>query len=153
MTLTLLCSYSIQLGFDRGYHSTYGRTQEAQIKPLRGFDRLAAAGFSEDDIVNFRRQFHSRSAADYISTAEFPTEEECASPLPPLPYLPILPTNKPLTPFFLTDEEHARALEDFFFRGSKPAAFFESGHAIETTESTVFSYAFTQPLSLCSNQS
>jgi hypothetical protein len=27
----------------------------------------------------------------------------------------------------------------FFFRGSKPAAFFESGHAIETTESTVFS--------------
>jgi hypothetical protein len=31
----------------------------------------------------------------------------------------------------------------FFFRGSKPAAFFESGHAIETAESTVFSYAFT----------
>ena len=30
----------------------------------------------------------------------------------------------------------------FFFRGSKPAAFFESGHAIETAESTVFSYAF-----------
>ena len=28
----------------------------------------------------------------------------------------------------------------FFFRGSKPAAFFESGHAIEPTESTVFSY-------------
>ena len=53
-------------------------TQEAQIKPLRGFDRLAAAGFSEDDILNFRRQFHSRSAADYLSTAEFPTDEECA---------------------------------------------------------------------------
>jgi len=30
----------------------------------------------------------------------------------------------------------------FFFRGSKPAAFFESGHAIETAENTVFSYAF-----------
>ena len=30
----------------------------------------------------------------------------------------------------------------FFFRGTKPAAFFESGHAIETAESTVFSYAF-----------
>jgi len=30
----------------------------------------------------------------------------------------------------------------FFFRGSKPAAFFESGHAIETAESNVFSYAF-----------
>jgi hypothetical protein len=68
-------------------HSAYRpyRTylQEAQIKPLRGFDRLAAAGFSEDDILNFRRQFHSRSAADYISTAEFPTEEECASVRPP----------------------------------------------------------------------
>jgi hypothetical protein len=33
----------------------------------------------------------------------------------------------------------------FFFRGSKPAAFFESGHAIETTDSNVFSYAFTHP--------
>ena len=53
--------------------------QEAQIKPLRGFDRLASAGFSEDDILNIRRQFHSRSVADYLSTAEFPTEEECAS--------------------------------------------------------------------------
>jgi hypothetical protein len=30
----------------------------------------------------------------------------------------------------------------FFFRGSKPAAFWDSGHAIETAESTVFSYAF-----------
>ena len=56
--------------------------QEAQIKPLRGFDRLGAAGFSEDDILNFRRQFHSRSSADYIATAEFPTEEECVSPSP-----------------------------------------------------------------------
>ena len=81
--------------------------QEAQIRPLRGFDRLAAAGFSEDDILNFRRQFHSRSSADYISTAEFPTEEECASPLPPL--LTVLTTNPPVffyrplyfQPFFL----------------------------------------------------
>ncbi|KAI9508420.1 DUF2407 C-terminal domain-containing protein [Russula earlei] len=126
--------------------------QEAQIKPLRGFDRLAAAGFSEDDILNFRRQFHSRSAADYLSTAEFPTDEEY--------------------------EEHARALEEqwidalgsggaggspesdsraravlngiivgfffplipfFFLRTPKPAAFWESGHALETPESTVFS--------------
>ena len=74
--------------------------QEAQIKPLRGFDRLASAGFSEEDILNIRRQFHSRSVADYLSTAEFPTEEECASasaffptplltPLTPLPRRPI----------------------------------------------------------------
>ena len=27
-------------------------------KPLRGFDRLTAAGFSEEDIANVRRQFH-----------------------------------------------------------------------------------------------
>ena len=93
--------------------------------------------------------------------------------------------------FLLTDEEHARALEEqwidalgsggsagagtgspesdsraravlngivigfffpllpfFFFRGSKPAAFFESGHAIETAESTVFSCA-VYPIHFC----
>ena len=33
--------------------------KQTQIKPLRGFDRLAAAGFSEEDIANFRRTFHS----------------------------------------------------------------------------------------------
>ena len=60
----------------RGWPSPH---QEAQIKPLRGFDRLASAGFSDEDILNIRRQFHSRSVADYLSTAEFPTEEECAS--------------------------------------------------------------------------
>ncbi|KAF8500799.1 DUF2407 C-terminal domain-containing protein [Russula emetica] len=150
----LHCSVGAQLS--DGEEEGEAQPQEAQIKPLRGFDRLAAAGFSESDILNFRRQFHSRSAADYISTAEFPTEEEY--------------------------EEHARALEEqwidalgsgstggtgsgspesdsraravlngivvgfffpllpfFFFRGSKSAAFFDSGHAIETTESTVFS--------------
>ncbi|KAF8272756.1 DUF2407 C-terminal domain-containing protein [Lactarius quietus] len=130
------------------------QAQEAQIKPLRGFDRLASAGFSEEDILNIRRQFHSRSVADYLSTAEFPTEEEY--------------------------EEHARALEEqwidglgggggagggsaesdsraravlngiiigfffpllpfFFLRAPKPAAFWESGHALEAPESTVFS--------------
>lgn len=172
----------------RGWPSLH---QEAQIKPLRGFDRLASAGFSDEDILNIRRQFHSRSVADYLSTAEFPTEEECASaffvffvffvsffplrfsaPLTPLPRHP--------TP--LVDEEHARALEEqwidglgggggatggsaesdsraravlngiiigfffpllpfFFLRAPKPAAFWESGHALETPESTVFSYA------------
>ena len=117
-------------------------------------------------------------------------------PYHPCPTCLSSPPTNPSPLFFLTDEEHARALEEqwidalgsgggtgtgggssesdsraravlngivigfffpllpfFFFRGSKPAAFFESGHAIETTESTVFSYAFTQPLSLCSNQS
>jgi hypothetical protein len=178
------------------HHSAYNCTvtvtvylQEAQIKPLRGFDRLAAAGFSEDDTLNFRRQFHSRSSADYISTAEFPTEEECASTRSPYhpDHVTNYPLHKPPVLFFKStriDEEHARALEEqwidalgsggagassgtsesdsrgravlngivigfffpllpfFFFRGSKPAAFWDSGHAIETAESTVFSYAF-----------
>ena len=165
--------------------------QEAQIKPLRGFDRLTSAGFSEEDILNIRRQFHSRSAADYLSTAEFPTEEECAScflfsPTPPLASLTPLPP-----PCDLVDEEHARALEEqwidglggsngagggssesdsraravlngiiigfffpllpfFFLRAPKPAAFWESGHALETPESTVFSYVPLPPLDVFS---
>ncbi|KAH9002782.1 hypothetical protein EDB86DRAFT_3063289 [Lactarius hatsudake] len=116
--------------------------------------KTAPTRFSEEDILNIRRQFHSRSVADYLSTAEFPTEEEY--------------------------EEHARALEEqwidglgggggagggsaesdsraravlngiiigfffpllpfFFLRAPKPAAFWESGHALDTPESTVFS--------------
>lgn len=50
--------------------------QTAQLQPLRGFDRLVAAGFSEADIANFRRQFHSQSASNYLDT-DFETEEEC----------------------------------------------------------------------------
>ena len=41
-------------------------SKKTQIKPLRGFDRLAAAGFSEEDIANFRRTFHSQSTSDYL---------------------------------------------------------------------------------------
>jgi len=152
---------------------------------LRGFDRLAAAGFSEDDILNFRRQFHSRSAADYLATAEFPTDEECASLSSPTPHsltFVLIPG---------ADEEHARALEEqwidalgsgggsgsasaesdsraravlngiivgfffplvpfFFLRAPKPAAFWESGHALETPESTVFSYVVNHILFPCS---
>ena len=50
--------------------------QMAQLQPLRGFDRLSAAGFSESDIANFRRQFHSQSSSNYLDT-DFDTEEEC----------------------------------------------------------------------------
>ncbi|KEP51934.1 putative transmembrane protein [Rhizoctonia solani 123E] len=35
------------------------KQQEPQIAPLRGFDRLASAGFSADDIESMRRQFHA----------------------------------------------------------------------------------------------
>ncbi|KAF7321471.1 Ubiquitin-like domain-containing protein [Mycena kentingensis (nom. inval.)] len=47
----------------------------AQLRPARGFDRLASVGFSEADIANFRQQFHSQSAVNYLDT-EFETEEE-----------------------------------------------------------------------------
>ncbi|KAH9991249.1 hypothetical protein BJV77DRAFT_1068389 [Russula vinacea] len=131
-------------------------SDEAQIKPLRGFDRLAAAGFSEDDILNFEDnsiRAHPRTTSPRRNSQQKKN----------------------------VHEEHARALEEqwidalgsgsagagsgpsesdsrgravlngivigfffpllpfFFFRGSKPAAFWDSGHAIETAESTVFS--------------
>ena len=54
------------------------RGQKAQLKPLRGFDRLAAAGFSEQDIASIRSQFHAHSAGDYIDQ-EFATDEDCMS--------------------------------------------------------------------------
>ena len=50
--------------------------QTAQLKPLRGFDRLAAAGFSEQDIANIRLQFHAHSAGDYLDQ-DFESDEEC----------------------------------------------------------------------------
>lgn len=145
---------------------------------MRGFDRLTSAGFSEEDILGIRRQFHSRSVVDYLSTAEFPTEEECTYSFS----LFLTPLLTSLPPYSLVDEEHARALEEqwidglgggggagggsaesdsraravlngiiigfffpllplFFLRAPKPAAFWESGHALDTPESTVFSYA------------
>jgi hypothetical protein len=38
--------------------SHVGVLETTQLKPLRGFDRLMAAGFGEEDIANVRRQFH-----------------------------------------------------------------------------------------------
>ncbi|KAJ6497785.1 DUF2407 ubiquitin-like domain-containing protein [Mycena sanguinolenta] len=52
-----------------------GHEQKAQLQPARGFDRLASVGFSEADIANFRQQFHSQSASNYLDT-DFETEEE-----------------------------------------------------------------------------
>ncbi|KAJ7039139.1 DUF2407 C-terminal domain-containing protein [Mycena alexandri] len=50
--------------------------QKAQLQPARGFDRLASVGFSEADIANFRQQFHSQSASNYLDTTDFETDEE-----------------------------------------------------------------------------
>jgi DUF2407 C-terminal domain len=91
----------------------FGRSQDilttskmAQIQPARGFDRLTAAGFSEADIANFRRQFHSQSSANYLDT-EFETEEECE-------FFYIHPVKNCCFIYACIhlDSEHARALEE-----------------------------------------
>ncbi|KAJ7125016.1 DUF2407 C-terminal domain-containing protein [Mycena epipterygia] len=130
-----------------------GSEQKAQLQPARGFDRLASVGFSEADIANFRQQFHSQSASNYLDT-DFETEEEY--------------------------DEHARALEEewidsldsagtaslsqtsssnnpaflqglllgfffplipfFFLRNSHPpAVFWEDGTSYEPTGNVIFS--------------
>jgi len=123
--------------------------QTAQLKPLRGFDRLAAAGFSAQDIANFRLQFHAHSAGDYIDQ-DFEDDEDFV--------------------------EHARTLEErwidsldgggpsiqsgsasstmlngigigfffpvlpfFWFRAAKPAIFWEDGTEHDSNEGHVFS--------------
>ncbi|KAI6044920.1 DUF2407 C-terminal domain-containing protein [Pisolithus marmoratus] len=126
------------------------KPQVTQIQPLRGFDRLATAGFSEEDIANFRRQFHSQSSTNYLDVALENDDDY---------------------------DEHARALEEqwidsldnagnaqlvqsssqmmvirgvvlgfffpiipfFFLRASKPAAFWDDGTQVEATESVIFS--------------
>ncbi|KAF9049916.1 DUF2407 ubiquitin-like domain-containing protein [Panaeolus papilionaceus] len=52
------------------------QSPQPQIQPVRGFDRLASIGFSQEDIENFRRQFHSQSSANYLDSRDFETEEE-----------------------------------------------------------------------------
>jgi len=128
-----------------------GKTQTAQLQPARGFDRLVSVGFSESDVANFRRQFHSQSSSNYLD-ADFDTEEEY--------------------------DEHARALEEqwidsldnagtaslsqssssnssvlegilvgfffpllpfFFMRKPKPAIFWEDGSEHESTGNVIFS--------------
>jgi len=77
--------------------------KQGQIQPLRGFDRLSAVGFSEEDIANFRRQFHSQASSNYLED-DFETQEECASStLRACTCWPSRPH---------TDDEHARALEE-----------------------------------------
>ncbi|KAG5651086.1 hypothetical protein H0H81_009958 [Sphagnurus paluster] len=130
------------------------RTQTAQLQPARGFDRLSSVGFSEVDIANFRRQFHSQSSSNYLDV-DFETEEEY--------------------------EEHARALEEqwidsidnagsaslsqsspsnitilqgillgfffplipfFFMRNPKPAVFWDDGSEYEAPGNVIFSSVY-----------
>lgn len=47
------------------FASHTGHIEATQIRPLRGFDRLQSAGFSEEDIASIRRQFHSESSNSF----------------------------------------------------------------------------------------
>ncbi|KAJ3557177.1 hypothetical protein NM688_g1612 [Phlebia brevispora] len=71
-TIWLHCSVGPQL---QPGEADETKVQQAQLKPLRGFDRLAAAGFSEQDIANIRSQFHAHSSGDYLDQ-EFATDED-----------------------------------------------------------------------------
>jgi hypothetical protein len=62
--------------------------QRTQLTPLRGFDRLAAAGFSPEDIATIRRQFH-RSRGTVFNQPENELDQDNQD-----------------------EEEHARALEE-----------------------------------------
>ncbi|KAL5512674.1 hypothetical protein ACEPAG_2940 [Sanghuangporus baumii] len=145
----LHCSVGVEVGENEDEDEEH--VQQSQIKPLRGFDRLAAAGFSEEDIANFRRTFHSRSAMNYLDSEPLGDDEDY--------------------------EEHARALEErwidslasdadspispssasttllqgliigfffpllpfFFFHEARPAVFWEDGRSQEPQSSVVFS--------------
>lgn len=63
--------------------------EEQEGRPLSGFDRLAEAGFSEEDIEQVRRQFHSEHQFISSPTGYIDTDEE----------------------------EHARAMEDQWLEG------------------------------------
>lgn len=67
----------VSLGVIQSFvHGLQMLLQKAQLKPLRGFDRLAAAGFSTEDIASIRAQFHANSSGDYIDE-EFSSEADC----------------------------------------------------------------------------
>jgi len=72
------------IGADMGEEGEEEKVQTSQITPLRGFDRLANAGFSPEDIETVRQQFHAVRA---VRTSEDREGEDDA-------------------------EEHARALEE-----------------------------------------
>ena len=49
--------------------------QTAQIRALRGLDRLQDAGFTEEEIAGIRRQFHSRESYQQTADPDMSIEE------------------------------------------------------------------------------
>ena len=74
---------------------------------MRGFDRLAAAGFSEEDIAQFRRTFHSQTSGDYLDEDPLGENDDCKSL-----HDHGCPSLFILKHACVSDDEHARALEE-----------------------------------------
>jgi len=148
-TTWLHCSVGPKI--EEGDEGDDAKTQTAQLQPLRGFDRLSAAGFSESDIANFRRQFHSQSASNYLDT-DFDTEEEYDEHARALEEQWIDSLDNASTASLSQSSPHSSPilqgivlgfffplLPFFFMRETKPAAFWENGTEHELTGSVVFS--------------
>ncbi|KAH9924351.1 DUF2407 ubiquitin-like domain-containing protein [Epithele typhae] len=128
-----------------------GRMQTAQLKPLRGFDRLSAAGFSEADIANIRLQFHTHSAGDYLDQ-EFDDQEDFDEHARQLEEQWIdsldggnsasLANSQPATTQFhngIVLGFFFPLIPVFFFRATKPAIFWDDDSEYETVSQPVFS--------------
>ncbi|KAI0667705.1 hypothetical protein C8Q78DRAFT_1052170 [Trametes maxima] len=126
-----------------------GKVQIAQLRPLRGFDRLAASGFSEEDIANIRLQFHTHSARDYLDQ-EFDDQEDFDEHARMLEeqWIDSLDGNSSAT----QSQTAVSSLHNgivlgfffplipfFFFRSGKPAVFWEDDSEQETLSAPVFS--------------
>ncbi|EIN12802.1 hypothetical protein PUNSTDRAFT_60294 [Punctularia strigosozonata HHB-11173 SS5] len=124
-------------------------TQTAQIKPLRGFDRLAAAGFSESDIQSIRRQFHSQSTDNYLDSG-FENDDDYEERARVLEeqwidsmdtggsaalsdYSPTAIVTGAVMGFFFP------LLPFFFFSEARPAVFWEDGSEQPAPRSAIFS--------------
>jgi len=123
--------------------------QVAQLRPLRGFDRLVAAGFSEEDISNFRRQFHSQSSSNYLDIEiendedydehARALEEQWIDSMDSVGNAPLVQTSAQsmilrgiVMGFFFP------ILPLFFLRDAKPAAFWGDGSEVQATENVIF---------------
>ncbi|KAI6014705.1 hypothetical protein BKA83DRAFT_4343488 [Pisolithus microcarpus] len=105
------------------------RPQVAQIQPLSGFDRLATAGFSEEDIANFGdNDEHARALEEqWIDSLDDAGNAQLAQSSSQMMVIRgvVLGFFFPIIPFF-------------FLRASKPAAFWDDGTQVEATESVIF---------------
>ncbi|KAI0079503.1 hypothetical protein K474DRAFT_1592044 [Panus rudis PR-1116 ss-1] len=145
-TVWLHCSIGPQVTGDEEDDS---KVQTAQLKPLRGFDRLAAAGFSEQDIAEMRTQFHAHSAGDYLDQ-EFASEEDLDEHARMLEeqWIESLDGGGALTQSSSSNSTILSGivlgfffpiLPFFFFHPGKPAVFWDDGSEHEWTGTSIFS--------------